>query len=145
DNIAHDLAERFSLLGWAVPLYVWSLHPQADDQAGRIVQSVGSLFPPDCQSSQMRQLLSALPSRLLETGVQQVTGNPQHHFLLGLADQLTRQPERISVPLSTFLEPHRALPLAGVVFSPSSPQASHSLKHHWRHDKRWDVLLESLR
>lgn len=144
DNVAHALSERGKLLGWQLPLYVWSLHTRAGNQTGRIAQSVGSILPFGCQPLQIRQLLLELVPKLIDRGTQQVTDNPQHHFLLSLADQLTREPETVAEPLSALLNPYRPLPLAGIMFSPPSPEAVRSVKHHWGKDNRWDVLLDSL-
>ncbi|WP_228745369.1 hypothetical protein, partial [Klebsiella pneumoniae] len=48
-------------------------------------------------------------------GIQQICGQPQHNFLLALADQLTREAEAVVEPLSILLNPYRPQPLAGVV------------------------------
>jgi hypothetical protein len=46
-------------------------------------------------------------------GLQQTCGEVKHHFLLTLADQLIREPQSVTAPLSVMLNPYRPLPLAG--------------------------------
>ncbi len=43
DSVSHALKLRYEALGWKLPLYVWSLHPRAGEQAGRVTQPVGCL------------------------------------------------------------------------------------------------------
>ncbi|EEQ09127.1 hypothetical protein ymoll0001_31890 [Yersinia mollaretii ATCC 43969] len=142
DSVAQAFAARFELLGWRLPLYVWSLH--ADDGADRITQSVGCLLPVGCNAGELSTLLAGLVPSLIEQGTQQISSNTQHPFLLQLADQLARQPDSVAGPLATLLNPYRPSPLAGVIFSPASINAKRSVKHHWGKDNRWDVLIDSL-
>lgn len=142
DSVAQVFASRYELLGWRLPLYVWSLH--ADDGADRITQSVGCLLPAGCQPDELSTQLAGLLPSLIEQGTQQISSNTQHPFLLQLADQLARQPDSVASPLATLLNPYRPSPLAGVIFSPASVNAKRSVKHHWGKDNRWDVLIDSL-
>ncbi|MDR4899263.1 type VI secretion protein VasK, partial [Yersinia kristensenii] len=142
DSVAQAFAARFELLGWRLPLYVWSLH--ADDGADRITQSVGCLLPVGCNAGELSTQLAGLLLPLIEQGTQQISSNTQHPFLLQLADQLARQPDSVAGPLATLLNPYRPSPLAGVIFSPASVNAKRSVKHHWGKDNRWDVLIDSL-
>ena len=142
DTLAHALTARYGELGWQVPLYVWSLHPRAGVQTGRVTQPVGCLLPAGCSSETLAGHLSDLVPVLTAQGVQQVCGDPQHHFLLVLADQLAREPESLAGPLSVLLNPYRPLPLAGVVLSQPSAGAERSIAHHWGKDNRWDILPE---
>ncbi|MGP6379874.1 ImcF-related family protein [Yersinia bercovieri] len=142
DSVAQAFAARFELLGWRLPLYVWSLH--ADDGADRITQSVGCLLPAGCNAGELSTQLAGLLPSLIEQGTQQISSNTQHPFLLQLADQLARQPDSVAGPLATLLNPYRPSPLAGVIFSPASVDAKRSVKHHWGKDNRWDVLIDSL-
>ncbi|HFR4114557.1 TPA: ImcF-related family protein [Yersinia enterocolitica] len=142
DSVAQAFASRYELLGWRLPLYVWSLH--ADDGADRITQSVGCLLPAGCQPDELSTQLAGLLPSLIEQGTQQISSNTQHPFLLQLADQLARQPDSVASPLTTLLNPYRPSPLAGVIFSPASVNAKRSVKHHWGKDNRWDVLIDSL-
>ncbi|MGH1500512.1 ImcF-related family protein [Yersinia proxima] len=142
DSVAQAFASRYELLGWRLPLYVWSLH--AEDGADRITQSVGCLLSAGCQPDELSMQLTGLLPSLIEQGTQQISSNTQHPFLLQLADQLTRQPDSIAGPLATLLNPYRPSPLAGVIFSPASVNAKRSVKHHWGKDNRWDVVIDSL-
>ncbi len=142
DSVAQAFASRYELLGWRLPLYVWSLH--AEDGADRITQSVGCLLPAGCQPDELSMQLAGLLPSLIEQGTQQISSNTQHPFLLQLADQLARQPDSIAGPLATLLNPYRPSPLAGVIFSPASVNAKRSVKHHWGKDNRWDVVIDSL-
>lgn len=143
-SIVHTLSTGYTQLGWNLPLYVWSIYSRATEQTERVTQSVGCILPPGCQPLQFCQLLDKLATELIARGTQQIAENHEHNFLLSLADQLTRKPETVVGPLSALLNPYRPLPLAGVLFSPPSPEAARSVKHHWGRDNRWDILLDSL-
>ena len=119
DSVSHALKLRYEALGWKLPLYVWSLHPRAGEQAGRVTQPVGCLLPANCSPQTLAGQLTGLIPQLTAQGIQQVCGQPQHNFLLALADQLTRKPETVTEPLSVLLNPYRPQPLAGVVFKRS--------------------------
>lgn len=143
DSVSHALKLRYEALGWKLPLYVWSLHPRAGEQAGRVTQPVGCLLPANCSPQTLAgQLTGLIP--VTAQGIQQVCGQPQHNFLLALADQLTRKPETVTEPLSVLLNPYRPQPLAGVVFSAPSAEAGRSISHHWGRDNRWDILPDRM-
>lgn len=145
DALSHAISERMNVLGWQLPLYVWSLHPRAGQPEGRIVQAAGCLLPAGCRSEGLTAQLAALTPDLISQGLQQTCGEVKHNFLLRLADQLIRQPESVTAPLSVILNPYRPLPLAGVVFSQPSASAERAVQHHWGMDKRWDALPASVR
>ncbi|HIE5390333.1 TPA: ImcF-related family protein [Enterobacter cancerogenus] len=145
DSLSHAISARMETLGWKLPLYVWSLHPRAGQPEGRTVQATGCLLPAGCRTEGLAEQLSALTSDLTSQGLQQTCDDVKHNFLLTLADQLIREPESVTAPLSVMLNPYRPLPLAGVVFSQPSAGAERSVQHHWGMDKRWDVLPESVR
>lgn len=144
DSVAQAFAERFELIGWRLPLYVWSLHDSGGTQADRITQSVGCLLPAGCKPDELSSQLAGLVPDLIEQGTQQVSHSTHHQFLLQLADQLARRPDSVAEPLATLLNPYRPTPLAGVIFSPASVDAKRTVKHHWGKDNRWDALLHSL-
>lgn len=140
DVTAHTLSTYCNSLGWRLPLFVWSMHPRAGEQSGRITQAVGF------QTSTTRKndtILAELAASLIMQGTQQAAGSPQHHFLLSLADQLVHVPESITALLSPLQNFHQSLPLAGMVFSPQSEGTAHTVPHHWRRDNRWDALPAS--
>lgn len=145
DSLSHAISARMDALGWKLPLYVWSLHPRAGKPEGRITQATGCLLPVGCRTEGLAEQLSALTPDLTSQGLQQTCGEVKHNFLLTLADQLIREPESVTAPLSVMLNPYRPLPLAGVVFSQPSDGAERAVTHHWGMDKRWDVLPESVR
>lgn len=145
DSLSHAISDRMDVLGWTLPLYVWSLHLRAGQPEGRIVQATGCLLPAGCRAEGLAEQLAALTPELTAQGLQQTCGDVKHNFLLALADQLVREPESATVPLSVMLNPYRPLPLAGVVFSQPSAGAERAVRHHWGMDKRWDVLPESVR
>ena len=145
DSLSHAISARMETLGWKLPLYVWSLHPRAGKPEGRITQATGCLLPAGCRTEGLAEQLSALTPELTSQGLQQTCGEVKHNFLLTLADQLIREPESVTAPLSVMLNPYRPLPLAGVVFSQPSAGTERAVQHHWGMDKRWDVLPESVR
>ncbi|CZV65304.1 ImcF domain-containing protein [Enterobacter hormaechei] len=143
DALAHALKGRYDALGWKLPLYVWSLHPRAGEQLGRITQPVGCQLSAASKPEALARQLSDLIPALTAQGVQQICDKPQQSFLLALADQLTREPETLTGPLSVLLNPYRPLPLAGVVFSPATVGGVRSVAHHWGKDNRWDAIPAS--
>jgi len=145
DSLSHAISARMEALGWKLPLYVWCLHLRAGKPEGRITQATGCLLPAGCRTEGLAEQLSALTPDLISQGLQQTCGEVKHNFLLTLADQLIREPESVTAPLSAMLNPYRPLPLAGVVFSQPSTGAERAVPHHWGMDKRWDVLPESVR
>lgn len=144
DSLAASLNARYDTLGWQLPLYVWSLHTRAGQQADRITQAVGFLLPSDSRPEGLSNQLVTLTPGLIAQGIQQICTKVKHNFLLNLADQLSHVPETVSDPLSVLLNPYRPLPLAGVVFSPPSEGAARSVKHHWGKDNRWDIITDSV-
>ena len=145
DSLSHAISDRMNVLGWTLPLYVWSLHPRAGQPEGRIVQATGCLLPAGCHAEGLAEQLAALTPELTSQGLQQTCGDVKHNFLLALADQLVREPESVTIPLSVMLNPYRPLPLAGLMFSQPSADAERAVKHHWGMDKRWDALPDSVR
>nr|WP_313050377.1 ImcF-related family protein [Atlantibacter subterranea] len=145
DSLSHAISARMEALGWKIPLYVWSLHLRAGKPEGRIVQATGCLLPAGCRTEGLAEQLAVMTPELTSQGLLQTCSEVKHNFLLTLADQLIREPQSVTVPLSVMLNPYRPLPLAGVVFSQPSAGAERAVTHHWGMDKRWDVLPESVR
>lgn len=144
DSVSHSLKLRYEALGWKLPLYVWSLYEGGNEKNGRITQPVGCLLPAGSTPQIVAEQFTALAPLLIEQGIQQICGQPQHNFLLALADQLTRKPETVTEPLSVLLNPYRPQPLAGVVFSEASVEAGRSVRHHWGRDNRWETIPDSV-
>ena len=145
DTLGRAFREIYSQLARRLPLYVWSLEAAGGAQSGRTTQPVGCLLPAGCRPEALNGHLQALVPELIRMGVQQICLNTEHHFLLTLADRLAVRPGSVSEPLAPWLNPHRSLPLAGVVFSELSVGAERSVKHHWARDARWDALPERVR
>ena len=143
DGISRRISSRYELLGWKLPLYVWSVSPESRQQ-GRVIQSVGYLLPARAKSADIDMQLKSLSEKLTAQGIQQICINPEYTYLLDLNSQLSQSPESISIPLSVLLNPYRPLPLVGMMFSPPAPEAGREIKHHWGRDNRWDLLLSSL-
>lgn len=79
DSVSHSLKLRYEALGWKLPLYVWSLYEGATKN-GRITQPVGCLLPAGCTPQIVAEQFTALASLLIEQGIQQICGQPQHNF-----------------------------------------------------------------
>lgn len=79
DNVSHSLKLRYEALGWKLPLYVWSLYEGATKN-GRITQPVGCLLPAGCTPQIVAEQFTALAPLLIEQGIQQICGQPQHNF-----------------------------------------------------------------
>lgn len=60
DSVAQAFSSRYELLGWQLPLYVWSLHNVEGAQAGRVTQSVGCLLPAGCKPDELSSQLSSM-------------------------------------------------------------------------------------
>ncbi|MTH48722.1 ImcF-related family protein [Intestinirhabdus alba] len=144
DTLAYAISQRMAESGWRLPLYLWSLHPRAAQSARQIAQAAGCLLPAGCSAEGLAQQLQMLSAQLIDQGILQICDSTQHNFLLTLADQLIREPESLSRPLSIMLNSYRPLPLAGIVFSSLSTEVGRSVRHCWSMDKRWEVLPESV-
>ena len=145
DNISQGIRTRNDALGWQLPLYVWSLHLRAETVDSRVIKATGCLLPAGCTPERLTAQLSTLIPVLISQGIQQISECSRHHFLLMLAHQLSRMPQRVTDSLSVLLNPYRPLLLAGVVFSQVSGHAERQVTHHWGKDKRWDVLPVRIR
>ncbi|HHT0057145.1 TPA: ImcF-related family protein, partial [Klebsiella michiganensis] len=70
DSLSHAISNRMDILGWKLPLYVWSLHPRAGKPEGRITQATGCLLPAGCRTEGLAEQLSALTPDLTSQGLQ---------------------------------------------------------------------------
>ncbi|WP_288653643.1 MULTISPECIES: ImcF-related family protein [Pantoea] len=140
----HAIRARMDALGWKLPLYVWSLHTCAGKPEGRITQATGCLLPAGCHNEALTETLTALTPVLISQGLQQTCSDINHHFLLTLADQLSRRSANVTALLSVMLNSSSPLSLAGLVFSQPSAGTRQAAMHHWRMDKCWDVLPASV-
>lgn len=140
DATAQSLVSVYKTLGWRLPLFIWALHSGADNQPGRITQAVGCQLP---AASTIHLALAELTGQLILQGIQQVASRPKHHFLLSLADRLSRNHAFVIAQVSALLSPRRSLPLAGLVFSAPSAKAESDIPNYWIRDNRWDALPPS--
>ncbi|MDW4574956.1 ImcF-related family protein [Atlantibacter hermannii] len=143
-SLSNRLVIRYEHTGWRLPLYIWSVHP-GSWQKGKTTQPVGCcLLPERAKPADINAQLENLAGQLTLPGIQQICLNPEFTFLLDLKRLLSVSAEKICASVSTLLNKYHSLSLAGLLFSPSSPDGAHRVKHHWGKDERWDVLLNSL-
>lgn len=145
DAVAEAISQRMNALGWQLPLYIWSLHPRAGEQPSHSLHATGCLSALNRSTDTLAEQLQTLASELIAQGVRQICHSVQLNFSLMLADQLKRDTQSVTGPLSVMLNPYRPLPLAGVLFSPIASGTARAVPHHWGKDKRWDALPASVR
>jgi type VI secretion system protein ImpL len=144
DTIARQLSERYKILGWKVPLYLWEVQNDTWPQEGRVTQPVGTLVPAHSTPDELVASLEDLPHRLAEPGIQQGVTDTRFAFLLQTAVQLregaAKQFYRLSLPL---LSGPYAVPLRGVIFAPAIiPKEAD--KQRWLPDNSWQTILDDL-
>ncbi|KNC15307.1 hypothetical protein AC790_02910 [Pantoea sp. RIT-PI-b] len=140
DTTARQMQKRYSLLGQDIPLWLWERH--APSLSAPPEQGIGFIIAPDESADDYRQSLDELEHQLVQRGMQQTDLNRQHSFLLELARTLRNGGStRLTKTLSQLSEGARALPLAGLVLSPSLTSGSASLLHAWQPGKAWRDLL----
>lgn len=142
DDITRHLQASFKILGWRVPLYLWSLQEVASAEENA-TESATCLLPAICTVPACRAQLGALKNALTEQGTQHLTHNIGHNFLLKLAELLSRHTETLTDLLASFFNPHRQVSLAGMIFSPPSIVHKQHIPHAWSPDTRWDALLNA--
>ncbi|MCX0499591.1 ImcF-related family protein [Erwinia billingiae] len=142
DTFSRQLHKLFHLLGQEIPLWLWEIHQPEWEQPGLPAQGVGFISAPGVTSDDINQSLTALQQPLIRQGMQQAERDRSHAFLLHLANHLrTGGTTRLTYSLSQLVEGARALPLAGMVFSPSVTSGTASLRHAWQPGKAWRDLL----
>lgn len=143
DGLIRSVNQSYALLGWKLPLYIWSLHSHTVQQDDAVIQPVACLLPARCSPAQLEHELQTLLPLLTDNGVRQVCNDVRHNFLLRLAELLVSETERVTSVLGALLNPYRPLPLAGLVFSPPSTVGM-SGSHRWKKDARWAALPERI-
>lgn len=145
DTLARQLNERYKILGWRVPLYLWEVQQTDWPQTGREAQSVGCLLPSRCTPDELAKALQQLSARLIPQGVQQGLLNSRFDFLLRLSQQLrTRAAEQVKNLCTPLLAGPYAVPLRGVMFSlPVAPREGAD-KQRWLPDPAWQEILADL-
>lgn len=142
DTVSRQLHKQFHLLGQVIPLWLWEIHQPEWEQPGLPAQGIGFISAPGVTSEDVNQSLTALEQPLIRQGMQQAEQDRSHAFLLHLAHHLrTGGTARLMHRLSQLVEGARALPLAGMVFSPSVTSGTASLRHAWQPGKAWLDLL----
>ncbi|WP_312584443.1 ImcF-related family protein [Atlantibacter sp.] len=142
DTTARQMLKQHHLLGQQIPLWLWEAHAPEWEQPGLPRQGTGFLSAPGDRAADFRHSLEQLEAALVQQGMQQVVHNRNHAFLLHLAHRFRDGGvERLTHMLSQLAEGARALPLAGMVFSPAVTSGTASLRHAWQPDKTWLDLL----
>jgi len=142
DTVSRQLHKQFHLLGQEIPLWLWEIHQPEWEQPGLPAQGIGFISAPGVTSEDINLSLTALEQPLIRQGMQQAEQDRSHAFLLHLAHHLrTGGTARLTQSLSQWVEGARALPLAGMVFSPSVISGPASLRHAWQPGKAWLDLL----
>ncbi|SNY61320.1 ImcF-related family protein [Enterobacter sp. CC120223-11] len=142
DTVARQLQKQYHLLGWEIPLWLWETHALEWEQPGLPAQGTGFLTAPGDEADDFRHSLNQLETELVRQGMQQTLNDRKHGFLLQLAHSLRDGgTERLTHTLSQLAEGARALPLAGMVFSPAITSGTASLRHAWQPGKAWLDLL----
>ncbi|NDJ57094.1 type VI secretion protein VasK [Enterobacteriaceae bacterium 4M9] len=143
DTLIRGIHHRYTLLGWKLPLYLWSLQPHTGQQDSAVTEPVACILPARCLPKQLENELLTLMPLLTHSGVRQICGDIRHNFLLRLAELLSSQSGHIADTLGAMLNPYRPLPLAALVFSPPSSTGTPG-PHRWKKDRRWAALPEHL-
>jgi type VI secretion system protein ImpL len=147
DTVSRQLQKQFHLLGQEIPLWLWETHQPEWEQPGLPAQGAGFIAAPGITADDISKSLDSLEHPLIRQGMQQAELDRSHTFLLQLAQHLRAGGnERITHMLSQLVEGARALPLAGMVFSPSVTSGAASLRHAWQPGKAWlDLLVQRWR
>ncbi|ENT3296850.1 ImcF-related family protein [Enterobacter asburiae] len=119
DNDLRGLEKISELLRYSAPVWLWQLHDSKWSQAKRIEQVVGAHFPLRAKESDIIGQLELMLPALRTQGVNQVTENNRHDFLLRLGQHLkdggiARWAQQLAPWL--FVSQQR-VPLRGLIFS----------------------------
>ncbi|UUR74721.1 type VI secretion protein VasK [Enterobacter asburiae] len=119
DNDLRGLEKISELLRYSAPVWLWQLRDSKWSQAKRIEQVVGAHFPLRAKESDIIGQLELMLPALRTQGVNQVTENNRHDFLLRLGQHLkdggiARWAQQLAPWL--FVSQQR-VPLRGLIFS----------------------------
>ncbi|MCK7451038.1 ImcF-related family protein [Enterobacter chengduensis] len=119
DNDLRGLEKISELLRYSAPVWLWQLHDSTWSQAKRIEQVVEAHFPLRAKESDIIGQLELMLPALRKQGVNQVTENNRHDFLLRLGQHLkdggiVRWAQQLAPWL--FVSQQR-VPLRGLIFS----------------------------
>lgn len=137
DNGLRTLEKMGAALRYQPPVYLWQVCDSDWPQDSRTEQPVGAVFPAKATPEKVEQQLRALLPQLREQGMQQLSIEPHHDFLLRLAQSLdqgdaARWRQRLT---PWFTEYAARIPLRGLMFSLPDTSASAAQVH----EKSWTV------
>ncbi len=136
-------------LRYQPPVYLWQVCDSDWPQDSRTEQPVGAVFPAKATPEKVEQQLRALLPQLREQGMQQLSIEPHHDFLLRLAQSLdqgdaARWRQRLT---PWFTEYAARIPLRGLMFSLPDTSASAAQVHEksWTVPASWQGVLDDCR
>ncbi|RYC18325.1 ImcF-related family protein, partial [Yersinia pseudotuberculosis] len=149
DNGLRTLEKMGATLRYQPPVYLWQVCGSGWPQDTRVEQPVGVVFPAKATPEQVELQLRALLPQLREQGMQQLSVEPHHDFLLRLAQSLeqgdaTRWRQRLT---PWFTEYAARIPLRGLMFSLPEVSTSAARVHekNWTASDRWQGILDDCR
>lgn len=134
------------LLGWQAPVWLWLIDKAAGDQEdGREMAAVGSLFGPRSTPEEAAASLDALVPRLRKVGVTRLLNDVRHDWLLSLSSRLHGELKTRLVPLISglMLGPAPCY-LRGIMISPQLAGLN-TADHVRLNSPAWQVLEEDSR
>ncbi len=135
-------------LRYQPPVYLWQLCDSPWLQTGRVTQPVGVMLPANATPDNLQQQLRALLPTLREQGLQQVSKQRQHDFLLRLGQRLEQgEISRWQQMLAPWLhEDAVRIPLRGLMFSLPQPADNVAVSaihpHRWVAPAAWQGVMD---
>ncbi|MBK0097099.1 type VI secretion protein VasK [Erwinia sp. S63] len=147
DGVVRKIQQRYHSIGWRIPVYLWEVQHSDWQQNERVTQSVGCLLAEHSTPADLEKGLQSLTPILSRQGMQQLMLNPQHDFLLRLAQKLANGGgTRFKQSLQPLMNGPQSLHLAGLMFSlPTATTGAAVAPHSWMADTGWKSLLEDSR
>lgn len=139
DSGLHTLEQVAQILRYQPPVYLWQRHDSDWPQDSRITQALGALFPPRATPQDVEQQLRAILPAMLAEGTRQLCADSSHDYLLRFAKRLQESGiPRWKALLTPWLSEHLpAIPLRGLLFSPSLQVNEQEDKEKERYPHRW--------
>ncbi len=149
DNGLRTLEKMGAMLRYQPPVYLWQVCGSGWPQDTRAEQPVGVVLPAKATPEQVELQLRALLPQLREQGMQQLSVEPHHDFLLRLAQSLDQgDATRWRQCLTPWFTEYTArIPLRGLMFSLPDTSASAARVHEksWIAPHRWQAVLDDCR
>ncbi|WP_145556764.1 ImcF-related family protein [Yersinia canariae] len=149
DNGLRTLEKMGATLRYQPPVYLWQVCDSEWIQDTRVEQPVGVVFSAKATPEAVELQLCALLPQLREQGMQQLSVEPHHDFLLRLAQSLeqgdaSRWRQRLT---PWFTEYASRIPLRGLMFSLPEVSTSAASAHEksWTASDRWLGVLDDCR